>query len=52
MNLYNDKVQDQAAYETLRRLYLNTHSDIIRHVAETAMVMLLQKGVRPPCHER
>ena len=51
MNLYNNQVQDQAAYETLRKIYLNTKSDIMRHVAEGAMVQLLRKGVRP-CHNK
>ena len=41
MNLYHDQNQDQAAYETLRKLYLNTDSDIMRHVAENALVMQL-----------
>lgn len=47
MNLYHDQNQDQAAYETLRKLYLSTKSDVMRHVAETALVMLLRKGVKP-----
>lgn len=50
MNLYDNPTQDQAAYETLRKLYLNTNSDAMRHVAETALIMLLKKGVRP-CHK-
>jgi hypothetical protein len=51
MNLYHDQNQDQAAYETLRKLYLSTKSDIMRHVVENAMIQLLRKGVRP-CHEK
>ena len=47
MNLYHDQNQDQAAYETLRKLYLSTKSDIMRHVVENAMIQLLRKGVRP-----
>ena len=50
LNLYNSKIQNQLAYETLRKLYLNTESDIMRHVAECALVQLLRKGVRP-CHK-
>ena len=50
-NLYNSKIQNQIAYETLRKLYLNTESDIMRHVAECALVQLLRKGVQP-CHKR
>ena len=51
MNLYHDQNQDQAAYETLRQLYLTTKSDVMRHVAETALIMLLKKGVKP-CHRK
>jgi len=50
VNLYDNQAQDQAAYETLRRIYLNTESMIMRHVAENAMVQLLRKGVQP-CHK-
>jgi len=46
-NLYNDKLQDQLAYETLRKIYVNTESMIMRHVAENAMTQLLRKGVQP-----
>lgn len=46
MNLYS-RAQDEAAYKTLRQLYLNTRSDAIRHVAENALVYLLRKGVKP-----
>lgn|GEM_PF-2345504 len=48
-NLYNNKLQDQLSYERIRRIYLNTNSEIIRHVMEGALVQLLRKGVRP-CH--
>ena len=51
MNLYDNKLQDQLAYETLRKLYLNTQSDVMRHIAENALVQLLRKGVHP-CHKR
>lgn len=47
MNLYHDQAQDQAAFETLRKIYANTRSMIIRHVVENAMIQLLRKGVRP-----
>lgn len=51
MNLYHDQIQDQAAYETLRKIYLYTKSDAMRHVAENAMIQLLRKGVKP-CREK
>lgn len=41
--------RDQQVYETARRIYLSTDSDIIRHVMENVIVELLRKGVRP-CH--
>ncbi len=47
MNLYNNHTQDEVAYKVLCQLYLNTRSDVIRHIAENALVQLLRKGVKP-----
>lgn len=48
--LYCNRLQDQRIYEQCRQMYLNTDSDIIRHVAEGAMIQLLKRGVQP-CHK-
>ena len=42
-----DYVQDIEVYETLRKIYINTESETVRHVVENAMVFLLRGGVKP-----
>ncbi len=48
-NPYNNKLQDQLAYETAQRICFSTNNMVVRRIMKNAMAHLLrkEKGVQP-----